>query len=92
MSQNFNFQIVEDLSDQQLNAYTAKQLIAVDTELHGLKMNRDDICLVQLGDDARNVTTSKMKVTTTITHIQLKYHILHKSSKQFLYIYNCLYF
>ena len=56
MSQNSNFQIVEDLSDQQLNAYTAKQLIAVDTELHGLKMNRDDICLIQLGDDARNVT------------------------------------
>ena len=56
MSQNSNFQVVEDLSDQQLKAYTAKQLIAVDTELHGLKMNRDDICLIQLGDDARNVT------------------------------------
>ena len=56
MSQNSNFQIVADLNDQQLIAYTSKQLIAVDTELHGLKMNRDNICLIQLGDDARNVT------------------------------------
>ena len=56
MSQNSDFQVVEDLSDQQLKAYTAKKLIAVDTELHGLKMNRDDICLIQLGDDAKNVT------------------------------------
>ncbi len=35
MSQNSNFRVVEDLSDQQLKAYTAKQLIAVDTESHG---------------------------------------------------------
>jgi len=56
MSQNSNFQIVEDLNDQQLIAYTSKKVIAVDTELHGLKMNRDNICLIQLGDDARNVT------------------------------------
>ena len=34
MSQNSHFQIVEDLNDQQLIDYTAKQLIAVDTELH----------------------------------------------------------
>jgi len=38
MSQNSNFQIVEDLNDQQLIAYTSKKVIAVDTELHGLKM------------------------------------------------------
>ena len=56
MSQNFNFQIVEDLNDQQLIAYASKKVIAVDTELHGLKMIRDNICLIQLGDDARNVT------------------------------------
>jgi len=56
MSQNSNFQIVEDLNDQQLIAYTSKKVIAVDTELHGLKMDRDNICLIQLGDDARNVT------------------------------------
>jgi ribonuclease D len=56
MSQKSNLQIVEDLSDQQLIDYTAKKLIAVDTELHGLKMNRDQICLIQLGDDTRNVT------------------------------------
>ena len=52
MSQKSNLQIIEDLSDQQLMDYTAKKLIAVDTELHGLKMNRDQICLIQLGDDA----------------------------------------
>ena len=56
MSQNSNFEVFEDLSDQDLNAYSANKLIAVDTELHGLKINRDNICLVQLGDDARNVT------------------------------------
>jgi len=56
MSQNSYFQIVEDINDQQLIAYSSKKVIAVDTELHGLKMNRDNICLIQLGDDARNVT------------------------------------
>ena len=56
MSQNSNFEVFEDLSDQDLNAYSANKLIAVDTELHGLKINRDNICLVQLGDHARNVT------------------------------------
>ena len=56
MSQKFHYQLVEDLSDNQLNDYSKSGLIAIDTELHGLKLNRDNICLIQLGDDARNIT------------------------------------
>ena len=82
MSQNSNFQIVEDLNDQQLIAYTSKKVIAVDTELHGLKMNRDDICLIQLGDDARNVTLIRPNLSRPPKNLKINFFFLKKSLKK----------
>ena len=52
----FGYQVYDDLNVEQLESCLQKPLIAIDTELHGLRLHRDQICLVQIGDDARNVT------------------------------------
>ena len=40
----------EDISDDLLNHYRMSNLIAVDTELTGLNLSRDKICLIQFSD------------------------------------------
>lgn len=44
-----------DLSDEQLDFYLSKDIIAVDTELMGLVAHRDRLCVVQIGDKDRNI-------------------------------------
>lgn len=45
----------DDLTEAQLQAWLALPEIAVDTELHGLRLGRDRVLLVQVGDAHGNV-------------------------------------
>ena len=47
--------IHEDIPKKIFNNFMKLEKIAVDTELHGLTMNRDQICLVQLCDQEEHV-------------------------------------
>jgi ribonuclease D len=47
--------VKEDLSEEQLNYYLGRKLIAVDCEMMGLNVHRDRLCLVQIGDDEKNI-------------------------------------
>ena len=48
-----------DISDKLLKMYLAEPEIAIDTELHGLRLFRDEICLVQICDNKKNVSLVK---------------------------------
>ncbi|MBQ33076.1 MAG: 3'-5' exonuclease [Deltaproteobacteria bacterium] len=50
-----DYEILPDLPDEYLQAYLTKPLIAVDCEMHGLRLYRDDLCLIQVGDDEQRV-------------------------------------
>ena len=47
--------IHDDIPERIFNNFMKLEKIAVDTELHGLTMNRDQICLVQLCDQEEQV-------------------------------------
>ena len=49
------YNLSADISDKMLEMYLEESEIAIDTELHGLKLYRDEICLVQICDDKKNV-------------------------------------
>ena len=49
------YNLSDDISDKMLEMYLEESEIAIDTELHGLKLYRDEICLVQICDDKKNV-------------------------------------
>jgi len=50
-----DYEILPDLTDDHLRAYLAKPVVAVDCEMHGLRLYRDDLCLIQVGDDEQRV-------------------------------------
>ena len=49
------YNLSADISDKMLEMYLEESEVAIDTELHGLKLYRDEICLVQICDDKKNV-------------------------------------
>ena len=49
------YNLSADISDKMLEMYLEKSEIAIDAELHGLKLYRDEICLVQICDDKKNI-------------------------------------
>ncbi|MCH2281395.1 MAG: 3'-5' exonuclease, partial [SAR324 cluster bacterium] len=51
--------------------YLSETEIAVDTELHGLKLFRDEVCLVQICDDKNNVSLIKPKKDETPPNLKL---------------------
>jgi ribonuclease D len=53
MSPTYHLQ--PDLTEDQLRSWLALPEIAIDTELHGLRLGRDQVLLVQVGDDQGNV-------------------------------------
>ena len=48
-----------DISANLLEMYLSEPEIAIDTELHGLRLYRDEVCLVQICDDKNNVCLIK---------------------------------
>ena len=55
------YTIHNDIPEGIFNNYMKLEKIAVDTELHGLTMNRDQICLVQLCDQEEQVCLVRPK-------------------------------
>ncbi len=51
--------ITPDIPDKLLESYLLESEIAIDTELHGLRLLRDEVCLVQICDDKKNVCLIK---------------------------------
>ncbi len=45
-----DYQLVSDIPDALLNHYLAQPVIAIDSEMHGLRLYRDEICLNQICD------------------------------------------
>ena len=57
--------LVNDIPDELMDSYLNESEIAVDTELHGLKLLRDEVCLVQICDDKNKVSLVKPKNNQT---------------------------
>ena len=55
------YSIYDDIPEGIFNNFMKLEKIAVDTELHGLTMNRDQICLVQLCDQEEQVCLVRPK-------------------------------
>ena len=53
--------LVNDIPDELMDSYLNESEIAVDTELHGLRLLRDEVCLVQICDDKNKVSLVKPK-------------------------------
>ena len=45
-----SYSIYSDIPDNFLEIYLGKKEIAIDTELHGLRLFRDEVCLIQVCD------------------------------------------
>ena len=48
--------VTSDIPDNLLELYLSKKEIAIDSEFHGLRLYRDEVCLIQICDDKKNVT------------------------------------
>lgn len=53
------YTLMSDIPDALLQHYLQQSVIAVDTELHGLTLYRDQVCLVQLCDESGQVCLVK---------------------------------
>ena len=64
------YKLASDIPDNLIESYLSESEIAIDTELHGLRLFRDEICLVQVCDDKNNVTLIKPKKNHTPTNLK----------------------
>ena len=53
------YKLTSDIPDNIIESYLSESEIAIDTELHGLRLFRDEVCLVQICDDKNNVCLVK---------------------------------
>ena len=56
------YKLIPDIPDKLIESYLKESEIAVDTELHGLRLFRDEVCLIQICDDKNNATLIKPKI------------------------------
>jgi len=59
------YKLISDIPDNLIESYLSESEIAIDTELHGLRLYRDEVCLVQICDDKKNVSLIKPKINQT---------------------------
>ena len=64
------YNLSADISDKMLEMYLEEPEIAIDAELHGLKLYRDEICLVQICDDKKNVCLVRPNPETIPTNLK----------------------
>ena len=64
-----SYKIFPDIPDNLIDSYLSESEIAVDTELHGLRLYRDEVCLIQLCDDKKNVSLIKPENNQTPTNL-----------------------
>ena len=55
MPDSGNYKVVADIPDSLLKTNLSQRLVAVDTELQGLHLRRDQVCLIQVCDGKGNV-------------------------------------
>ena len=53
------YSITSDIPDNLLELYLSEQEIAIDSEFNGLRLYRDEVCLIQVCDDKKNVSLVK---------------------------------
>lgn len=59
-------QLIEnDLREEDLDLFLSQDLVAVDCEMMGLNVQRDRLCLVQIGDADRNIRLVKIAIGQT---------------------------
>ena len=75
-----SYKIFSDIPDNLMESYLLESEIAVDTELHGLQLHRDEVCLIQLCDDKNNVSLIKPKNNQTPKN--LKHLLMEQSVKK----------
>jgi len=64
------FKLRPDIPDNLIESYLSESEIAIDTELHGLRLIRDEICLVQICDDKNNVSLIKPEKNQTTPNLK----------------------
>ena len=67
---NKKLKVHKDIPSELADVYDNKDRIAVDTELHGLCLFRDQICLVQLCDDDGHVCLVRPRTGKTTPHLK----------------------
>ena len=68
------YKLTSDIPDNLIESYLSESEIAVDTELHGLRLFRDEVCLVQLCDDKNNVSLIKPEKNQTPPNLKPDHH------------------
>ena len=63
------YKLASDIPDNLIESYLSESEIAVDTELHGLRLFRDEVCLVQICDDKENVSLIKPENNQKTTNL-----------------------
>ena len=63
------YKLIPDIPDKLIESYLKESEIAVDTELHGLRLFRDEVCLVQICDDKNNVCLIKPENNQKTTNL-----------------------
>ena len=64
------YKTLPDIPRDLLEHFLKQDVLAVDTELHGLTLYRDQICLVQLCDDQANVCLVKPDTSNPPPHLR----------------------
>ena len=64
------YKLTPDIPDNIIESYLSESEIAVDTELHGLRLFRDEVCLVQICDDKNNVSLIKPKINKSAPNLK----------------------
>jgi len=59
------YKLKSDIPDNLIESDLSESEIAIDTELHGLRLFRDEVCLVQICDDKNNVCLIKPEKNQT---------------------------
>lgn len=61
IAESEKYTLVADIPDALLKTYLSRDVVAVDAELQGLQLWRDEVCLVQVCDKEGNVCLVKIK-------------------------------
>ena len=64
------YKLIPDIPDNLIKSYLSESEIAVDTELHGLRLFRDEVCLIQVCDDKKNVSLIKPEKNQTSPNLK----------------------
>ena len=64
------YNLTPDIPDNIIESYLSESEIAIDTELHGLRLFRDEVCLVQICDDKNNVCLIKPEKNRALPNLK----------------------